>query len=535
MNQLGGGLQNLLKEGARHYSGLEEAILKNIDACKQLTAITRTSLGPLGMNKMVVNNLEKLFVTTDAATIMKELDVHHPAARLIALASKFQETESGDGTNFVVILAGELLKLAEELIQTGLHPSEIVNGYERASAKADEIIPQLVAYTVTDFRNKEQIEKCLRPVIASKIYGYENHLAACAAEAGLIVTEGDIKFEMDNVRILKLQGGNLGQTEVVRGLILSRAPEGSVKHVKDAKIAVYNCPLDPQSSDTKGTVLLTNAEELKNYTQSEEDMAKKLVQEIVDAGVKVVVAGGSIAEIVMHFLELNNIMVVKVPSKFEVRRFCKMLGATMVVRLGAPTPEELGYADSVSLEEISSNKVTVFKRENERTQIATVVVRASTKNVMDDAERALDDAFNTFRMLRKDPRFVVGGGACEAEIAKRIKDFAATQPGLDQYAIMRYAQAFEIIPKTLAETAGLDSNEFLAKIYAENNPHAGIDIEEGSVKDVSDFIVDHMETKRWAIKLASDAALTVLRVDQIIMAKPAGGPKPGARPPEEDD
>lgn len=529
------GLQSLLKEGSRHYSGLEEAILKNIDACKQLSSITRTSLGPLGMNKMVVNNLEKLFVTTDAATIMKELDVHHPAARLISLASKFQESESGDGTNLVVILAGELLKLAEELIQTGLHPSEIVNGYERAAAKADEILPQLEAFTVTDFRSKEQIEKFLRPVIASKIYGYENHLASVVADACLVVTDGDIKFEMENVRVIKLQGGNLGQTQVISGMVLSRPAEGSVKHVTNAKIAVYNCPLDPQASDTKGTVLLTNAEDLKNYTQGEEDMARKLVQEISDAGVKVVVAGGTISEIVVHFLELANIMLVKVPSKFEVRRFSKMLKATMVVRLGAPTPEELGYADSVSVEEISSNKVTVFKRENETSKIATIVVRASTINVLDDAERALDDALNTFRVARKDPKFVVGGGACEAEISKRIKDFASTQPGLDQYAIIRYAQAFEIIPKTLAETAGLDANEILAKIYAENNPHAGIDIEEGKVRDVSDTIVDHLETKRWAIKLASDAALTVLRVDQIIMSKPAGGPRPGQRPPEEDE
>jgi len=264
-------------------------------------------------------------------------------------------------------------------------------------------------------------------------------------------------------------------------------------------------------------------------------MAKKLVQEIVDTGVNVLVAGSSVAEICMHFLELSNIMIIKVPSKFEVRRFCKLLGATMVVRLGAPTPEELGYADSVSVEEISSNKVTVFKRENENAKIATVVIRASTKNIMDDAERALDDAFNIFRMARKDPRFVVGGGACEAEIAKRIKDFAATQPGLDQYAILRYAQAFEIIPKTLAETAGLDPNEMLAKIYAENNLTAGIDIEEGKVRDVSDTILDHLETKHWAIKLASDAALTVLRVDQIIMSKPSGGPKPGQKPPEEED
>ena len=535
MFQNAGGLQSLLKDGSRHYSGVEEAILKNIEACKQLSTITRTSLGPYGLNKMVVNNLEKLFVTTDAATIMKELDVHHPAAKLIVMASKMQETEVGDGTNLVVILAGELLRMAEELIQTGLHPSDIISGYEKALAHVESVLHDLTVFTVTDARDKQQIEKCLSPVVASKVYGYEGHLASCATEACIVVTENDQKFDLENVRIVKIHGGSLDQTQTYRGMVLLRSAEGSIKHAKNAKVAVYNCPLDPQSSDTKGTVLIKSGQELKNYSRGEEEIAQKLVEDIAATGVQVLVLGGSVSEIVMHYLELKSIMFIKVASKFELRRIARMLGATIVVRLGAPVYEEIGFADEVSSEEISSTSVTIFRRESEASKVSTVVIRASTQNVLDDTERALDDAFNTYRSITKEKRFLSGAGAAEAEIAKRVKSFATSQPGLDQYAILRYAQAFEIIPKTLAETSGADPNYVLSKIYAESNLKVGVDIENNAVKDLTDTIVDHLLTKQWAIKLASDVALTVLRIDQIIMAKPSGGPNLNRKPPAEED
>ena len=535
MFQNAGGLQSLLKDGSRHYSGLEEAILKNIDACKQLSTITRTSLGPYGLNKMVVNNLEKLFVTTDAATIMKELEVHHPAARLVVMAAKLQESEVGDGTNLVVILAGELLRMAEELIQTGLHPSDIINGYEKSSKFVESILHELTVFTVENTSDKVQIEKILTPVIASKVYGYEKHLAACAAEACIAVTENNQPFDLENVRIVKIQGGVLNQTMTYKGMVIPRPAEGSVKHVKNAKVAVYNCPLDPQQSDTKGTELIKTASDLNSYSRGEEEIAQKLVEDISAAGVQVLVLGGSVAEIVMHYIELKGIMVVKINSKFELRRVARMLGATTVVRLGAPIPEEIGHADEVSTEEISSTKVTIFRRDSESSKVATIVIRASTQNVMDDTERAFDDAFNTYKALRKDPRFLPGAGASEAEIAKRVKNFATSQPGLDQYAILRYSQAFEIIPKTLAETSGSDPNYILSKIYAENNLRVGVDIENGGVKDMSEEVVDHLITKKWAIQLASDVALTVLRIDQIIMAKPSGGPNLNKKPPAEED
>jgi len=535
MFQSAGGLQSLLKEGSRHYSGLEEAMLKNIDACKQLSTITRTSLGPHGMNKMVINAHEKLFVTSDAATILKELEVVHPAAKLLVLAAKMQESEVGDGTNLVVVLAGELLKLAEELVQTGLHPSDILSGYEKAAKKAEASLPDLTIYTVADTHDKAEVTKVLTPVLASKIYGYESHLASVVTEACLAVTENACPFDLDNVRVAKLLGGSLPQSSVVRGLVLTRGAEGMVTRAINCKVAVFNNPLDPQYSDTKGTVLITKAEQLTSYNKSEEDVAKRLIDELVEAGVKVVIAGASVSEMCMHFLELSQIMVVKVPSKFELRRVCKALKAVPLVRLGAPTAEEMGLADEISVQEIASHKVVILRRDTEASKVATIVLRASTQNLLDDAERAADDAINAFRMMKRDGRYVVGAGGSEAMLARTIREYGSTEPGLDQYAIMKFAQALEVVPKTLAENAGLNANDLLARLYAENSASSGIDIEEGTVKDMKGLVMDHLESKVWALRLASEAALTVLKVDQIIMAKPSGGPKPPEQKPQEDD
>lgn len=535
MSQLSGGFAALLKEGARHFTGVEDTIVSNIEACKQLCTVTRTSLGPYGMNKMILTGLEKLFVTSDAATILKELDVNHLAAKLIVMAAKMQESEMGDGTNLVVILAGEFLTMAQDLLKIGLHPSDIISGYEAALLRAETELAELVCHTVADLTDLAEVEKCLKPVLATKIYGFEDTIAHLAAQACLIVTENAQKFDLDNLRIVKLQGASLAASQVYRGLVLKRGAEGVVKHVVDARVAVYNCPLDTQYSDTKGTVLIKSAEDLKNYTTSEEDVAETFIKSIADSGVNVVVCGGSISEICMHFLEQHSIMVLKVASKFELRRVTRVLGGNLIVRLSGPTAEELGRADLVSVEEVGSEKITIFKREADNSRLATVMLRASTGNVLDDAERALDDAFNTYRVMRKDKRFVPGAGAAELQLGKRIKEYGQTCPGLEQYAVIRYGQAFEVVPKTLAEVSGQDGNQVLALLHADGGATVGVNIEEQGVLDVADTVLDLYLTKLWAIKLATDAALTVLKVDQIIMAKPSGGPSMDKKPVMEED
>lgn len=274
----------MLKEGARHYAGLEEAILRNIGACIQISKITRTSLGPMGMNKIVVNHLDKVYVTSDAATLMEEMEVHHPAAKMLAMAAKTQESEVGDGTNFVLVFAGELMQQAENLLKMGLHPSEILIGYEKAYKKCIELLPTYVVYTVDDILKAEKVVPCLESVISTKLYGYEKFLAPLVYEACsyAIPTNDPKQFDVDNVRVTKIMGSSINDSSLVRGLVILRSPESSQTNVKDAKLAIFNCPLEAGQGETKGTVILKNAEELLNYTKSEEKYMETVICYVIN-------------------------------------------------------------------------------------------------------------------------------------------------------------------------------------------------------------------------------------------------------------
>ena len=280
---------SLLKDGYKHYGGLEEAILKNVEACKGLAAITRTSLGPNGMNKLVVNHLEKLFITSDAATIVEELEIAHPAAKMLARAASMQVQEVGDGGNFVVTFAGELLSQAESLLRIGVHPSEIVEGYKKAMERASTVLESLVCFTLRDARDRPALVRALEPVLAAKHHGYESLLAGLVADACLSVMPSAPKpagVSVDNVRVTKLIGGTLSDSQIVRGVVVQRDAEGAVKHVEKAKIAVFGCSIEAASSETKGTVVIHNAEELMSYNKGEERMMEESIRAISEAGAK---------------------------------------------------------------------------------------------------------------------------------------------------------------------------------------------------------------------------------------------------------
>lgn len=491
------------------------------------------------MNKMVITHIGKLIVTSDAATIVQEVEVQHPAAKMIAMAAQMQEKEAGDGTNFVLTLAGELMQQAENLIQEGLHPSDILVGYEKASKKCLEYLESLVSYQIENLRSKEEVEKCIKSVIASKHYGNEHILAPLVAGAAIYaMPENPRDFSVENVRVTKILGGSLSNSDVIHGMCVIRGSETSVHKVTDAKVAIFNNPLEAESGDTKGTVLLKTAEELQNYTKGEEEVMEKFVKKLSDAGINVVISGGSISEICLHYMEKFNMMVLRIHSKFETRRIASSLGGAILVRLDAPTPEEVGTASEVVCTEISSTQCTIFRRDEEDNRIATIVLRGSTTNMLDDAERAIDDGVNTIKNMTKNSAFCAGAGATEIHLASQIQTYAKCQPGLDQYAVERFGQAFEVIPRTLAENAGHNAEEIIAKLYSETakSPFYGIDVEDGKVKDMKQLeIFDSMECKSWGIKLAVDAVLTILKVDQIIMSKPAGGPNAReARAPDLD-
>jgi len=534
-------MQSMMKEGAKSFKGLEEAVYRNIEACRQLTKILRSSFGPNGMNKMVINHLDKLFVTNDAATMLQELEVQHPAAKMIVFASQMQEKEVGDGTNWVLIFAGALLNSAEELLKTGLSPAEVIEGYGMACKKALEILPELVCYTVKDLRESGEITRAIKSSISSKQYGNEDFLSELIIKACLSVYPLHGNFNVDNVRVTKILGSGIYASDVVHGMVFPRQVEGDVKKVVDAKICVLTCPLDMMATETKGTVLINNADELMNFSQKEEEQLEEKIKAIVDSGCNIIVTGGKAADMAVHFCNKYKVMVIRLNSKFDVRRLCRATQATALPMLSVPTPEETGHCDSVYLDEIGETPVVVFKQEREDTAIATVVVRGATNNIMDDISRAIDDGVNSFKALTRDPRMLPGAGAVEMELANRISTYGQTIPGLEQYAIKKFAEAFEVVPRVMAENAGVKATELVSNLYAAHNSgekNIGFDIEgEGaSTCDALEAgILDGFLSKHWGLKFASDAACTVLRVDQIIMAKPSGGPKPKANPDWDED
>ncbi|CAG8449709.1 14263_t:CDS:10 [Acaulospora colombiana] len=535
----------LFKEGYKNLQGVEEAVIRNIQAIHELSEIVRTSFGPNGRNKMVINHLEKLFVTNDAATIIRELEVIHPAAKLVVMASQQQEQEIGDATNFVIILAGGLLQKAEYLLRMGLHPSEIVQGYELASNKALEILEGFGVETVTDLKSKDSLFRAVRPVIAAKQYGNEELLSNLVIEAALIVMpKNPATFNVDNIRVVKIMGSSIHESKVVKGMVFGREPEGVVTKALKAKIGVFTCSLDTAQTETKGTVLIHNAQEMMNFTKGEEQHMEKIFKELADAGINVVVTGSGIGDLALHYLNRFNIMAIK-----DLRHLRKW---AIVISLKPSKSAETGSRslgkDSKAIHEtfrknshwyhlyvtehfLLHRNVTI---ENENSKTSTIVIRGATQNLLDDIERAIDDGVNIVKAVTRDGRLVPGAGATEMELTKRLLSFGEVTPGINQHSIKSFAEALEVFPRTLAENAGLDATHILSKLYAAHHQDdsgvIGVDIESETEDCILDSvkagILDSLAAKSWALKFATDAALTVLRVDQIIMSKPAGGPKP---------
>jgi len=522
------GITGMLKDGHKHIEGVDDAIVRNLEAGKQLATIVHTSLGPNGMKKLVINHLDKIIVTSDCATIIKELEVQHPAAKLLVHATDMQSSEMGDGTNLVVSFAGELLKLSEDLLRMGLHPSEIIKGYKTAQEKCYEVLPTLESSTLKGkLRNKKELVKILKPVIGSKQQGFEEILSNLVADACIDVMSPTDKINVDNIRVAKIMGGHVRDSVVFKGMVIQRDSLGTINRVENAKIAVFSCGVELSGTEAQSVVLIRTAEELLNYTKSEENKMEEIIKGIAESGVNVVISGGSISEVALHFLEKYGIMALKIPSKWDLRRICSAVNATALVRLGAPTPEEMGHCSLAYVRELGGKLVTIFhQNEGENSHLATIVLRASTESLLSDLERAIDNGIMTVKHLSSNPEFVPGAGACEIELAHQISRFGESSPGLEQYAIRQYARAFEIIPRTLAENNGMDATRIVTELYAAHangQKNAGVDLDNNTIGSTP--VQDLMVSKRNAIRLATDAALTVLRVDQLIMSKPAGGPK----------
>ena len=428
---------------------------------------------------------------------------------------------------------------------------------------------ELVVDEVKDLRSHAELAKAIRTVVSSKQNGNEDFLADMISEAVLtVLPKQPANFNVDNIRVVKIMGGSLEQSKVVKGMVFGREPDGSVKKARQARVGVYSCPVDISQTETKGTVLLHNAKEMLDFTKGEENQLEAIIKEIHDSGVRVLVAGASVGELALHYLNRFGILVIKLLSKFELRRLCRVVGATPLARLGAPMPDEMGKVDMVETLEIGGDRVTVFRQENDVTRTATLVIRGATQNHLDDIERAIDDGVNVVKAITRDAKLVPGAGATEMQLIERISAFGEKTPELSQYSIKKYAESFEVIPRTLAESAGLDATEVLATLYASHHKSStksassssssgsssnssessedededwtmGVDIENedgtGTLDAKEEGILDLLVSKQWAIRLATEAARTVLSVDQIIVARQAGGPKPPGPNPNWDE
>jgi T-complex protein 1 subunit theta len=577
------------------------------------------------MKKIVINHLDKTFVTADAATILSELEVEHPAARLLVHAAKAQQAEVGDGANLVVSLAGELLAGAEALLRDGLHPSEVADGYAKTAAQVRErerkresgcvrgraerrvaralhppfslsfsppqhpplpshppsifllsnpqaldILEALVipGSETLDLRDTSAVAGRLAAPVGAKHAAALDTLAPLIARACASVCPANpANFNVDNVRVVKVAGGVPADSHAVPGLVLKRGVEGAVTAVSDAKVAVYAQGFDTTGPETKGTVLLRSGAELEAYSRQEEDAVAALVDGVAAAGVKAVIAGGAFGEVALHFLDKAGILALRVPSKFDLRRLCRATGATALARVGAPTAAECGYAATVAVGEVGGTKVVRVSQASgaeggkgeqgdgseasaSTSAVTTLVLRGATDALLDELERGVDAGVNAFKALGRDARAVPAGGAAEAEVAARLRTAAERAPGLAAYAIRAFAAALDVVPRTLAENAGLDATAVVASLaaaHADGGPgptpgpgaRLGLDLETGTPTDLSEpsngGLTDLFSARWWGLKLAADAAVTVLRVDQIIMAKAAGGPRAPAGGGDWDD
>ena len=584
------GLTGMLKDGHQHYFDDMNAeggavVARSITAACELSRMLSSSLGPQGRCKLVVNHLEKIIVTSDCASILKEVDVQHPAAKLLELAVQQQETEWGDATNLTVLFAGELLQQTMDLMRTmgWKHSTDILEGYHLASTKlVKDLLPKMVIQsvphpaTITSSDEDDIVLDVLKTVLGSKQYGTQDTLAPLVKEACSIVWKQGEVLSPESIRTVKILGGSLNMSSVVKGFVTQRGVETTkTKSSKDAKIAIFACGMEASATEAKGTVLMKSAEELKSYNKTEETKMEEIIKGIAETGVEVVATGGTISDMALHFMNRYNLVAIKIASKWELRRLCQATNSTALVRLGPPTPEEIGSA-TVTQKVVSGRTVTVFEKEpmedggsKNSSNIATIVLRASTSSVLADLERAIDDGVHAVQTLCKNGQLVYGGGAVEMACSVELDKFADQHPGLEQYAIRAFAKSLECVSKTLADNAGWDAVQVVANQRAAHATAAttneggeitdiGIDIRptfslaatsvlnlvnkkdaatidissngneasstEGIVGMKQSRTYDLLAPKQSAFRLAVEAAMTVLKVDQIIMSKQSGGP-----------
>ena len=526
--QLGGQGQQIiiLPEGTERLLG-RDAQRMNIMAGKALAETVRTTLGPKGMDKMLVDGLGDIVVTNDGVTILKEMDIEHPAAKMLVEVAKTQEDEVGDGTTTAVIIAGELLKKAEELLEMEIHPTIISMGYRKAALKAQKILEEISI----DGSDSETLKAIAMTAMTGK--GTEKArepLAELIVKAVQMVEENG-EVEKDHININRIQGATVEESQIVNGVVVDkgRLDPAMPKKVENAKIALLKYPIEVKSLETDAKIKLTDPSQMQAFIEQEEKMVRDMVDKVIESGANVLFCQKGIDDLAQHYLAKEGILAVKRVRKSDIERLEKATGAKVATSLEDLTSDDLGIAGIVYEKKIF-DEVLLFVEDCIEPKAVSLILRGSTKHVAEEVERAVDDAIGVVAATLEDGKVVAGGGAPEIAIAKGLKEYADTISGREQLAIGAFAAALEVVPKTLAENAGLDSIDALVDLRAahESSAYMGLNVFTGDVTDMKVAgVIEPARVKKQAIQSASEAAEMILRIDDMIASNKTPMPDEG--------
>ena len=534
----------ILKEGSGESRG-REAQRNNITAAKLIAEVVRSSLGPRGMDKMLVDSMGDVTITNDGATMLKEIDVQHPAAKMMVEISKSTDNEVGDGTTSAVVVAGALLEKAEDLIVKDVHPVVIVDGYSRAAEKAQKILEE--AAERVDPTGRPDLLKVANTSMLTKLVNEDSpHLASVVVDAILLISEkGEkgFKADIDNVKVEKKAGGAITDTQLIRGMVLDKevVHSGMPKKIEEAKVALINSPLEIEKTEFSAEIRISDPEQMQKFMEEESNILKSMVEKVKDVGATVLVCQKGIDDLAQHFLAKAGVLSVRRVKESDMSKLAKATGARMVTNLDDLTEKDLGYAKLVEERKLEEDK-WVFIEGCKNPKAVTILVRGGTQRIVDEAERALHDALMVTKDVVELPAIVAGGGAPEAEVSVQLRTWAQKLSGREQLAALKFADAMESIPLTLAENAGMDPIDTQVDLRARHGKEGkwfGVDAMSGKVADMyAKSVVEPLAVKLQILRAATEAASMILRIDDVIAASkmkappmPPGGGGMGGMPP----
>jgi thermosome len=525
----------LLKEGTSRATG-KEAMKNNILAARTLAEILRSSLGPRGLDKMLLDSFGDVIITNDGATIVKEMEISHPAAKLLVEAAKAQDAEVGDGTTSAVVLSGLLLEKAEALLDQNVHPSIIIEGYKKAMGKAIELMKQIATkIPISDLNSPEtrkELNKIVYTTLASKYIAngpealekLTNLVIDAVTKVAEPLPDGRYNVSLDNIKIDKKKGGTVEDSILVHGLILDKevVHAGMPKRKEKARIAVLDAALEVEKPEISAKISITNPEQIKAFLDEEAKMLKEMVDKIASVGADVVICQKGIDEVAQHFLAKKGIMAVRRVKRSDIEKLEKALGARIVSTVKDITPNDLGYAELVEERRVGNDKM-IFIEGAKNPKAVNILLRGSNDMALDEAERSVNDALHSLRNILLEPSIVPGGGAVEVEVAMRIREFARTVGGKEQLAIEAFADALEEIAVILAETAGLEPITTLMDLRSRHSKgyiSSGVDVNNGKIVDdmMALNVIEPTRVKAQVIKSATEAATAILKIDDLIAA-----------------